>query len=266
MGKPEGSKENTTSLQAGARGYAIRSLASDRLGSASSHATCRCSCRFRPRTPPATVCPLLLSSGRLACRSTLKEPPVTKLISVLASALICAPLITWSAVAQAGGCPPCQTSADCPGGFCVVWDDGHGCTPAVNPICCPGQGCAIDGQGRPSCEAEGFCCVVEDSGCMAPTSSSTGSGSSTGSSGGGGTGTAGPGTAAGAGGSSGDGGGGGAGNAGDDGGCACRAGHGQPGAPGWLALAFTGLLSIRSHRRKRGKTVIGACGVAREDA
>jgi MYXO-CTERM domain-containing protein len=174
-----------------------------------------------------------------------------KLISALAMVFVCAPVLTWSAVAQAGGCPPCQTSADCPGGFCVVWDEGHGCAPSVNPICCPGQGCGIDMQGRPSCEATGLCCVVEDSGCMAPTSSSAGSGSATGSAATGSSGTGGSGTATT--GAGGDGGNGGAGNAGDDGGCSCRASGDERGAPGLFALALIGLLGLRSRQRKRSR-------------
>jgi MYXO-CTERM domain-containing protein len=69
------------------------------------------------------------------------------------------------AVAQAGGCPTCDSTADCeamyPGEvtFCVQWDAPVGCGDLTR-LCCPGQGCAIE-DGRPSCEGDN-CTVVED--------------------------------------------------------------------------------------------------------
>jgi len=91
----------------------------------------------------------------------------------VAASMWCVP-----AVARAGGCPACETSEDCPDGFCVFWDPGHGCE-SVNPICCPGQGCAVGDNGRPSCEADGLCCVVEDPQCAVPPDTSSGTDSAT---------------------------------------------------------------------------------------
>lgn len=68
--------------------------------------------------------------------------------------------------ARAGGCTPCASSAECVAmfgepAFCISWDDSTaGC--AGTPIqCCPGQGCSAL-SGRPSCEAEGRCHVVDE--------------------------------------------------------------------------------------------------------
>lgn len=84
---------------------------------------------------------------------------------LFSSLVLVACLLVAPSPASAGGCPGCESSEDCPGGFCVYWDEGHGCQD-VNPICCPGQGCNVDpADGRPSCEAEGTCCVVGDPGC-----------------------------------------------------------------------------------------------------
>lgn len=71
-------------------------------------------------------------------------------------------------VAHAGGCTPCTTSAECveafgDPAFCIEWNDGTTACPGdANPArgCCPGQGCATF-SGRPSCETEGRCSVVD---------------------------------------------------------------------------------------------------------
>jgi MYXO-CTERM domain-containing protein len=96
------------------------------------------------------------------------------IVMSVAASIWCVP-----AVVRAGGCPACETSKDCPDGFCVVWDEGHGCQ-SVNPICCPGQGCAIGEDQRPSCEADGLCCVVEDPQCTIPADTSSGTDASSG--------------------------------------------------------------------------------------
>jgi MYXO-CTERM domain-containing protein len=72
-------------------------------------------------------------------------------------------------VAHAGGCTPCTTSAECveafgDPAFCIEWTDGTAACPgSATPErgCCPGQGCATF-SGRPSCETEGRCTVVDD--------------------------------------------------------------------------------------------------------
>lgn len=70
--------------------------------------------------------------------------------------------------AHAGGCTPCETSAECVAAlgepaFCIMWTDGTtACpgTPTPSQGCCPGQGCSTF-SGRPSCEEEGRCVVVD---------------------------------------------------------------------------------------------------------
>jgi MYXO-CTERM domain-containing protein len=72
-------------------------------------------------------------------------------------------------VARAGGCTPCTTSQECVDAFgapafCIEWTDGTVACPGMPTPergCCPGQGCATF-SGRPSCEAEGRCRVVDD--------------------------------------------------------------------------------------------------------
>jgi hypothetical protein len=87
---------------------------------------------------------------------TFARLAVVGLVFVVAAAL--------GAPAHAGGCPPCQSNADCPGGFCVIHDAPVGCGDELQ-LCCPSQGCGIDMSGRPSCEAAGTCMVVENGGC-----------------------------------------------------------------------------------------------------
>lgn len=80
--------------------------------------------------------------------------------------------------ARAGGCTSCTTSAECVAmfgapAFCIAWDDPAGGCTGVPVACCPGQGCSAL-SGRPSCEAEGRCHVVDQD---AGTSSGTDAGS-----------------------------------------------------------------------------------------
>ena len=67
--------------------------------------------------------------------------------------------------AHAGGCTPCASSAECVAmfgapAFCIQWDDATGGCAGTPIQCCPGQGCSAL-SGRPSCEGEGRCHVID---------------------------------------------------------------------------------------------------------
>lgn len=73
-------------------------------------------------------------------------------------------VILLASPAMAGDCPACNTSADCPdrdedgeNDFCVRWNEP---VCGMTQLCCPGQGCDTR-SGRPSCEAESRCSVIE---------------------------------------------------------------------------------------------------------
>jgi MYXO-CTERM domain-containing protein len=161
--------------------------------------------------------------------------------------------IAWitPTVAQAGGCPVCETTEDCVAAlegispcddsdpcFCVQHDEPVGCGDLTR-LCCPGQACATF-TGRPSCETEGTCVVVGDSGSDAGTDSGapdgatdTGTGADTGA-----------GTDTGTGADTGTGTGGG----GRDSGCGCRLVGRPTGAPVLGVLLLAALVFVRRRR------------------
>ena len=100
---------------------------------------------------------------------------IHSLVAVVCGAVFAALIALAPSVAQAGGCTPCTTSAECvtalgDAAFCIVWTDGTtACPGSAMPArgCCPGQGCATF-TGRPSCEIEGRCTVVDGLDAGAP--------------------------------------------------------------------------------------------------
>ena len=99
-------------------------------------------------------------------------------------AAVAALMISLPAPARAGGCTPCESSAECVAMFgepayCVRFSAPTGCG-ALMQYCCPGQGCAAMESG-PSCAPD---CVVVDGADAGPSGSDAGpSGSDAGPSG-----------------------------------------------------------------------------------
>ena len=161
-------------------------------------------------------------------------------------------------LAHAGGCTPCTTSMECvtalgAPAFCIEWTDGTAACPGMpSPQrgCCPGQGCSAL-SGRPSCEGEGRCVVVENiDAAVSPDAGSSGSDA--------GASDSGPRMDSGAGGGD-------SGSAGTDsgrggtdagvaratsGGCGCRASGARQSASALALGIFGGLLTLRLRRRR----------------